>query len=508
MNFRRWVVFTFLIHVLVVAVDKGGGLVLYLLVANQADQHGKSGIVASLPYILMAIANLGLATSLVYFLRKGRYSVQQVVETTLSVALAWGGTIALLALIVTLWVLPHIDPRWSFDPWLVVPWCASVPFLLLASYGNSVQLATDRVRDYGLVHLVTSLAFLPAFFGVFFWLGKDTTHGGVPMAVAWGRLLSTILVAALVLAMISRVARLRLGLHRDFLREGLRYGWKANITSTLTYLNHRVDLLLLFALYVPLYGNAAVVFGATDEVRDVLFDWAWSVCPLPVALREQLFLRPALLSRIGLAEVAFYSMAVTWAELVWHFPEAMRDLFFSKVAGSTHEKAREMTPVLSRLGLCVSLIAGVAILQLIDPVMNAITWLAGKQGDPWRVTWSEPVRKALLVLTPGTIAFTVSKVLQADLAARNKLHICVNAQAIVLVLMVALDCVLMPDYGARGAALASTVAYVSSTLYTLWAYSRGTDTPTWRCLIVHLSDFVLIKEILVAVVRKVRWRRP
>ena len=46
MNFRRWVVFTFLIHVLVVVVDKGGGLVLYLLCANQPELHGKSGILA------------------------------------------------------------------------------------------------------------------------------------------------------------------------------------------------------------------------------------------------------------------------------------------------------------------------------------------------------------------------------------------------------------------------------------------------------------------------------
>ena len=53
----------------------------------------------------------------------------------------------LLALLVTLFVLPAINPLWQFDPWLVVPWCAVVPLLLIASYGNSVQLAVERVRD-------------------------------------------------------------------------------------------------------------------------------------------------------------------------------------------------------------------------------------------------------------------------------------------------------------------------------------------------------------------------
>src|SRR5262245_2797610 len=219
MNFRRWVVFTFLIHVLVVAVDKGGGLVLYLLTARHADQHGKSGIVASLPFILMAVANLGLATSLVYFLRKGVYTAQQAFETTMTVALVWGGGLALVSMFVTLRVLPLLNPRWQFDPWLVVPWCAVVPLLLVASYGNSVQLAVERVRDYGLVHLVTSLAFLPAFFAVYFALGGNVAAGDVPMAMAWGRLASTALVVLLVLWLLRRIVHLRAGMHPAFLRD-------------------------------------------------------------------------------------------------------------------------------------------------------------------------------------------------------------------------------------------------------------------------------------------------
>jgi Na+-driven multidrug efflux pump len=83
----------------------------------------------------------------------------------------------------------------------------------------------------------------------------------------------------------------------------------------------------------------------------------------------------------------------------------------------------------------------------------------------------------------------------------------VNAQSIVLVVMLALDLVWMPEYGAVGAAFASTVAYVASTLYTVWAYSRSTGTPSWTCLIVHWSDFRFIREIGSGVLTKLRWRR-
>ncbi|HEB52013.1 MAG TPA: hypothetical protein ENI87_02030 [bacterium] len=475
MNFRRWVVFTFLVHLMVVAVDKGGGLILYLLTANQQAEHGKSGIAASLPFILGAVANLGLATALVYFVRRGKVKAQVAFETSLWVALVWGGIVAVGAFVVTMFVLPWLNPAWSMDWFAVLPICAVVPFLLIASYANSTQLATDRVKDYGAVHLATSIGFLPAFFLLFYWLGASVKDGDVPVAVAWGRLVSTVLVAALTLLLVRKVVSVRARLDRAYLGEAVRYGWKANLTSTLTYLNHRIDLVVLMAVLVSVYRDQG---SSIDDAKN-----------------------------LAGVQVAFYSMAVTWAELVWHFPEAMRDLFFSKVAGSSHEQARKLTPVLARLGFLVSLFGAVGIVLVIDPVMGAITWAAKGDAAVWYEGWAGPVEDALWWLVPGTAAFTVSKILQADLAARDRLQSCVNAQLAVLVLMLAFDLVLIPEHGANGAAIASTIAYVVGSLWTLVVYSRQTGTPMRQCLIVQRSDFGYIREILAAVLGKLRRRR-
>lgn len=475
MNFRRWVVFTFLIHVLVVVVDKGGGLVLYLLTAHKAAQHGKSGIAASLPFIFGAIANLGLATALVWLVRRKRYSPQVAFETTMAVALTWGTFVAAAAAVFTLWVLPAIDADWTFDPWLVLPICAAVPLLLVASYANSTQLATERIQDYGAVHLVTSLAFLPAFFGAYYLFGGKVEDGDVPLGVAWGRLASTAVVVVLTLFLVRKVVVLRARVNREFLSEAVRFGWKANLTSTLNYLNHRIDLVVLGAIALAVaLGDGKVGKEAEDAAA---------------------------------TQVAFYSMAVTWAELVWHFPEAMRDLFFSKVAGSSDREARTMTPVLARLGLLISVLGAVTILFAIDPLMGLITAVAQGSDGVWFAEWSPSVCRALLVLTPGTVAYTVSKVLQADLAARDRLRTCVVAQAVVFVSMIGLDCLWIPAHGAVGAAAASTVAYVIGTVYTVAAYSSETGVPAWRCLIVHGSDFRYIAEILASVFAKLRGRR-
>ena len=142
MNFRRWVVFTFLIHALVVVVDKGGGLILYLLTANQAAEHGKSGIAASLPFILGAIANLGLATALVYFVRRKSVSAQTAFETSMWVAVVWGGFVAVASALFTIYVLPWMNPDWQLDWFGVLPICAVVPLLL---YVRHIKISQDVI---------------------------------------------------------------------------------------------------------------------------------------------------------------------------------------------------------------------------------------------------------------------------------------------------------------------------------------------------------------------------
>jgi O-antigen/teichoic acid export membrane protein len=485
-NFRRWIVFTFLIHVLVVVVDKGGGLVLYLLTASHKEEHGSSGIAAAVPFILMAIANLGLATSLVFLVRRGKHSPQVAFETSLAVALTWGSIVGGGAAVLMLVVLPAFRPEWSLDPWLVVPVCASVPLLLVASYANSTQLATERIRDYGVVHLVTSLAFLPAFFGVFFAAGASVEGGDVPFAVAWGRLGSTLLVVALTLWLVRGCVRLRARVDRQYLGDALRFGWKANITSTLGYLNQRSGMVVLAAVAL----EAALSGGAEED-----------------AAKEH-----------AKVQVAYLSMALTWAELVWHFPEAMRDLFFSKVAGSTHGEARALTPTLSRLGLLLAIVGAVATLLLIDPVMGTLTHVAkgdaaiwygglGVDGAKLHSGWSDGVGAALLALSFGTVPYTVSKVLQADLAARGHLQTCVNAQVLTFVVMMVLYVLWIPGHGATGAAAATSVAYVAGTVLTLVAYTRQTGASVWSCLFVRASDLRYIREIFAAIVAKLRSKR-
>lgn len=59
------------------------------------------------------------------------------------------------------------------------PFTPRVPILLTTSYFNSIQLATGRIRDFNLVHLCTSLPFLPLYLLLFLGLRLGPIEAGV-----------------------------------------------------------------------------------------------------------------------------------------------------------------------------------------------------------------------------------------------------------------------------------------------------------------------------------------
>lgn len=455
MKFRRWVVFSFFIHVLVVVLDKGAGLVLFKILEDEPDLYGALQLITILPFVMMSVANLGLATSSVYYLRKKRFPVHEVAETTSLVALVWGGFVALAAIAVSQFVLPLIQPEWSFRLAYVVPICLCVPFLLTTSYFNSIQLAVEKVRDYNLVHLIASVSFLPLFLFFYFVVGVHSTD-----SIADARIAVAVLMTVIVLWMLRGVAKWRPRMHWAFFKAGITYGWKANFTSVLTYLNHRIDLFVLgFLVGTPASGGMA-----------------------------------------ALGPVAFYGQAVSFAELVWHLPESLRDLFFSKVAGASHEESKKFTPILCRLCLAAAVVGGTVLYFAIDPLMSIISPSA------WGEKWQTTVMDCYVVLIPGTVAFTVAKVLQADLAGRGHLNQCMVACSIVFSAMIVLDIALIPEHGAVGAAWASSVAYIASATYTLFAYRANGGGGVFECLIARPSDWEYATELFGAIRDKL-WRR-
>jgi O-antigen/teichoic acid export membrane protein len=460
MRFGRWVVFTFLVQMVVVVLEKGAGIILCGLLRDRPDVKGAADMISNLPFLTTAVANLGLATALVYFVRRRRFPPAVVAGTTRRVALVWGGVVAVALVVLARTVGPLVKPQWNFDLIYVLPVCACVPLLLTASYANSLQLALDRVRDFNLVHLAQSATFLPLFFLLFFVLQGDAV-----VAMAFGRFGTALVVAALAVVMLRRVVRPEPRVDWTFVRDGVAYGWKANLNSILTIFSHRLDLYLVGILFV-------VTGLPADVAESVRFD-----------------------------QVGFYSLAVSLSQMVWHFPEATRDLFFSRVAGQTAEEARRFTPVVCRLCLAAAFAGGVLVAAVYDPLMTLV------QGSAWDDLWRATVGACLWILLPGALTFTAAKVLQNDLAARGHLGLTLSANAVGFAVMLVLDWLWIPRHGARGAAWASTVGYGVGVVYTLAVYRLSGGARIADCLIPRPSDWHHVRDVWDAVRERLGRRR-
>ena len=471
MSFKKSLLITLVFNLVILGLDKGTGLIMVRILREHPEDMGVLGILGQLPFVLMVLSNLGLASSLVFYTRRKEVSIETAGRTTSFVALTWGTFVAVLGILgMGIWSLVQPDrllPGWH----LIVPLFLATPLLLIISYRNSVLLVLNRIRVYNIVHLAPSVLYLPILLVVIFLMDK-----GAAVAVVWARVLPIAVLAAWLVWYLRREVPPRPSLDRAYLRKAVGFGWKANINSVLSHLNHRLDIILLIPLfYVP----------TSEMVRVYLAGHADTQTPFAAS------------NNLVLSEIAFYSIAVTLAELVWHFPEAMRDLLFARVAGSDVKDARQVTPLVCRNSLVLTSAAALAIWWFHEPFLS--WWL-----DEYWATWQVKLSGSLTILLPGAVCYTIAKVLQADLAGRGHIGTCIFLVSTVFVTMVVGDAIYVPDGGAIAAAAVSTISYGLASLLTLFLYKRESGLPLNVILIPRLSDMQHYTEMLRDILKKVR----
>jgi stage V sporulation protein B len=169
----------------------------------------------------------------------------------------------------------------------------------------------------------------------------------------------------------------------------------------------------------------------------------------------------------GARQVGLYAVGASLAEVVWFITNAAALVLAPRVAAASPEGADRMTEAVARVVGLLTLAAAVA-LAIMAPV--AVVFFFGS--DFAESTW------AVWLLLPGIVTFSVGRILSMYLLGRNKLKIDLMAATMGLVVTLVLDFLLIPVYGFRGAAVASSIAYTSAMLVNLvWVVRHSTITP-------------------------------
>jgi O-antigen/teichoic acid export membrane protein len=187
----------------------------------------------------------------------------------------------------------------------------------------------------------------------------------------------------------------------------------------------------------------------------------------------------------GAADLGVYTVAVGIAQQLWMLPLALSGPLFAKISyQGDSEQSREMVRYAFRTTALISLVLGV-VMAIAAPVLLPLAYGAPFQGAVLMV----------LVLLPGVVLLGPTRVINAYFSGRGRPTESLIAECIGLTATVILDVLLIPRYGAVGAAAASCVAYTAYSTYACHRFVVVSQS-RWSDLIVRPTDVRKIIERL------------
>lgn len=178
-------------------------------------------------------------------------------------------------------------------------------------------------------------------------------------------------------------------------------------------------------------------------------------------------------------ELGIYSKGAGISQYLWQVPAILGTIIFARSAIS--KSAKQFSFRVSQL-LRISFIS-ISILSIVLIFVSPLI-IVSMYGNKFFGSIL-----VLQILLPGVVIFTIFKVMNMDLAGKGKPWISMKAMIPALIVNVLLNFLWIPQYGANGAAFASTVSYSVAGLLFLHFYSKEVDIPVKKILHFRKSDF-------------------
>lgn len=185
-------------------------------------------------------------------------------------------------------------------------------------------------------------------------------------------------------------------------------------------------------------------------------------------------------------ELGIYSKGAGITQYLWQIPMLFSTIVFARSAVSKDDKAFSMK--VAQLLRVSFLVVGVVSVGLI---LFSEWLIVGMYGEQFRESTS-----VLKYLLPGVLILTIYKVMNMDLAGKGKPWVAVQAMIPALIINIAMNIILIPDLGADGAAISSTVSYGVAGILFLFFYSKAVNIPIKDILKYRKADFDPIFRIL------------
>lgn len=411
------------------------GLVFSILLARSLGPagNGQYAMGILLPTTFATFLNLGISPANVYFIASKKVKLFTAFKTNLWL---WLFLCILGGLIATL-IITTRSEMWFPGVPLSFLWLGILvfPLSLIQDFVGSLFQGLQNFKKYNYASLISpSITLLLAIFLV--GILKLGVFGAL-LSFILGNLCGFIMTLIILKPHLKREAeKYESEILKKYAKECLDYGWKAHLSNILTFVNYRADLFFV-----------------------------------------NLFISPE--------ATGIYVLAITIAEKLWILSKAISAVILPRLSElhEEEEKRKQLTPLITRWVLLVSTIGTLVLGLLASPLINLL------YGSEFGLAVG-----ALLWLLPGVLVGNVSRILANDIAARGRPEINLYISIPVVLVNIICSIVLIPKFGIKGGAMASTIAYGVDAAAKLWLYSYISKIPWWRTIIFDTSDKLLLKK--------------
>jgi O-antigen/teichoic acid export membrane protein len=397
---------------------------------------GAFAVSASIVFALTAVSNLGLGLGLNYFVAIDRWRSGDALRDAQPAALLLGTGSALLAAALFAGI-GDVVVR-GIPAAVVAVALAAVPLALSTFFSLQVVLGARRYRAYGVAIVLQGVVTLT----LVVILGAGFGLLGAVAGVTGGH---AIMAAGLLAWGRRHLPREAPGGDRDVLarlRETASFSWKPYLANALHFLNLRVDVFILNAVATSaILGQYAVAMSV--NTAGVLVPGALATVVLP-----------------------------------WVAAAGGRGRELDQRTASVRSMRHAVLIAAMMAGLLAGAVAAIPLVY----------------GDAFR----EAITLGL-ILIPGTVAYGAGKVVASNILASGHPQYALYTAVLVTPPTVVLYLLLIPAMSATGAALVSTVSYISSSVLLLLFFRRATgialreliprreEIEDWRRLVAALA---------------------
>lgn len=161
------------------------------------------------------------------------------------------------------------------------------------------------------------------------------------------------------------------------------------------------------------------------------------------------------------AQVGYYKAALVLAEFLWLAPKAVQSVMIQSASELWHrDQVEQITSLASKatrytLLLTALMAVGIAVL--------AAEFVPRYYGAEFG-----PTIAPLLLLLPGTVGFAVARPILSVSHARGDMRVMILATGAAAAMNLVLNLTLIPQFGIEGAAIATSLGYLSLPVFHLW----------------------------------------